>query len=255
MHANALSPSPAMPAKPAQTGTTPSHPPSPTIARAAGWLAIFHALLFLVPLTVLGSAIGWPANLDMGAAHNLPLLRQAAASVTTGYSVYLLYSILFWPAVLLIARALAGRDALPPLLQLAVGFALLSTLARCLGIMRWLSVMPVLASQWAGADASGQAVLAVVYEGFNAYAGRLGEVLGVFLFAAISVGLLSLALWRQRVLPRWLAWLGAATTAGLGLLSLEVFGLDMGAFIAPFSLLYMLWMVCLGIMLIRRARG
>jgi hypothetical protein len=248
-------------AAPAGTASVqPGHPsepygaPSPGLMRSAGWLAIVHSLMFLIPLTVLGAAIGWPANLDMPASHNLPLVLSESFNVKLGYSVYLLYSILFWPTVLLVSRAISGRDGASVLLQLATGFALVSTLARSLGIIRWLSVMPVLATQYSSADASLQASISVVYEAFNAYAGRIGEVLGVFLFSAISLWLLSVALWRAAY-PKWLSVLGMLTASGLSLLSLELFGLDMGTWIAPFSVLYMVWMVCLGVVLIRRAKA
>lgn len=226
-----------------------------TLHRSAGSLAIVHALMFFVPLGVLGAAIGWPANLDMPAAHNLPLVLSQSAPVKLGYSVYLLYSLLFFPVMLLISRAIAGKDELPLLLKLAVGFALLSTLARCLGIVRWLTVMPVLATQYQSADAAGQAVIATVYTAFNAYAGGVGEVLGVFLLSATSIALLASAMWSTVSVPRWLAWMAWATSAGLFFLALELFGLDLSAFIAPFSVLYMVWMVCLGAYLIRRARS
>jgi hypothetical protein len=50
-----------------------------------------------------------------------------------------------------------------------------------------------------------------------------------------------------------LAGMAWATTLGLLFLSLELFGLDLSAWIAPFSILYMAWMVCLGVYLIRSA--
>jgi Domain of unknown function (DUF4386) len=225
-----------------------------TFHRTAGWLAIVHALMFLFPLTVLGMAIGWPGNLDMPAAHNLPLMLSQAAAVKAGYSVYLLYSLLFFPTVLLIARALHGRDEFPLLLKLSIGFALLSTLARCLGIARWLNVMPVLATQYQSADAAGQAQISLIYTAFNAYAGGVGEVLGVFSLAAISLAFLVIYMWSSRTVPRWIAILGWMTVAGLGVLAMELFGLDLAVLIAPFGVLYMVWMVCLGIVLIRKAK-
>ncbi len=226
---------------------------SSTLHRSAGSLAILHALLFFVPLSVLGAAIGWPGNLDMPASHNLPLMLEQSSAVKLGYSVYLLYSLLFFPVVLLISRSLSGKGELPLLLKLSVGFALLSTLARCLGIVRWLTVMPVLATQYESADAAGKSAIATVYTAFNAYAGGVGEVLGVFLLAATSVALLAADMWTRSDVPRWLTWLACATALGLFFLSLELFGLDLSAFIAPFGILYMVWMVCFGVHLIRRA--
>lgn len=222
--------------------------------RSAGSLAIVHALMFFVPLGVLGAAIGWPANLDMPAAHNLPLMLSESGAVKLGYGVYLLYSLLFFPVMLLVSRAIAGKGELPLLLKLAVGFALLSTLARCLGIIRWLTVMPVLAEQYQAADAAGQSMIATVYTAFNAYAGGVGEILGVFLLSATSIALMASAMWTSAGVPRWLAAMAWATASGLFFLSLELFGLNLSAFIAPFSVLYMVWMVCVGVTLIRRAR-
>ena len=115
--------------------------------------------------------------------------------------------------------------------------------------------MPVLATQYQAADAAGQSVVATVYTAFNAYAGGVGEVLGVFLLSATSVALLSSALWSRTDVPRWVSLMGWATALGLFFLSLELFGLDLSAFIAPFSVLYMVWMVCMGAYLIRRARN
>ena len=63
------------------------------------------------------------------------------------------------------------------------------------------------------------------------------------------------AMWTSAGVPRWLACMAWATAAGLFFLSLELFGLNLSAFIAPFSVLYMVWMVCVGVILIRRARN
>lgn len=227
---------------------------APALHRTAGGLAIVHALMFFIPLGVLGAAIGWPANLDLPASHNLPLMQSHASQVSLGYNVYLLYSLLFFPVILLIGRALAGKDELSLLLKLSVGFALLSTLARCLGILRWLTVMPILAKEYQAADAAGQSMISVVYTAFNAYSGGVGEILGVFLFAATSIAFLAAALWKATHVPRWLSLMAWATSLGLFFLSMKLFGLNLSAFIAPFSILYMVWMVCLGVFLVRRAR-
>lgn len=139
-----------------------------------------------------------------------------------------------------------------PVLQLAIGFALLSTIARCLGIVRWLTVMPALAVQYQSANASDQSTIALLYTAFNVYAGGVGEILGVFLLAATSIALIASALWSTEGIPRWLAGMAWATALGLIFLSLELFGLNLSAFIAPFSILYMIWMVAFGVFLIRR---
>lgn len=63
------------------------------------------------------------------------------------------------------------------------------------------------------------------------------------------------ALWTRSDVPRWLSLMAWATALGLFFLSFEMFGLNLSAFIAPISVLYLVWMVSFGVYLIRRARS
>ena len=223
--------------------------------RMAGRLAILHALLIFVPLGVLGVAIGWPANLDLPASHNLPLVLSQSIAVKIGYSSYLLYSLLFFPAMLLIGEAVSGKRPMSAIIKIALGFALISTLARCLGIIRWLSVMPVLANKFEKADAIGQGQISVIYEAFNTYSGSIGEVLGVSLFASIAVGLLSLEMPKGRRFPKWIALIGLVASCGYVFLSMEIFGFDLGVYISPVSVIYTVWVICAAVFMILRSEA
>jgi Domain of unknown function (DUF4386) len=221
--------------------------------RLAGFFVIFQAILFFVPLGVLGTSIGWPANLDLPASHNLPLVLSQANNVKIGYSTYLVYSLLFFPAMFVTAQAITGKMPMRTTLKIAVGFALASTLARTLGIIRWLSVMPVLATKFDKGDAATKDQVSLVYDAFNSYAGSVGEILGVFLFAAIAIALISVSMLKSSRFPKWLAFTGIASACGFAALSMEMFGLDLGAYIAPVSVIYLVWAVCTGFLMIRRA--
>ncbi len=74
-------------------------PPARTRRVAAALLAV-QGLLMFVPLTVLGSAIGWPASLGDPAAVALPRLLENEGAVRLGYTVYLAYSVLFLPVAI-----------------------------------------------------------------------------------------------------------------------------------------------------------
>jgi hypothetical protein len=221
--------------------------------RNSGVLALIHALLIFVPLTVLGAAVGWPANLDLPASHNLPLVLSQSVGVKTGYSAYLLYSLLFFPAMLVIAQAITGNKPMSAFLKIALGFALISTLARCLGIIRWLSVMPMLATKYEKGDQSSKDQISLIYDAFNVYAGSVGEVLGVSLFASVAVGLLSIAMLKSERFPKWLAAIGLLATSGYVFLSMEIFGFDLGVYISVVSVIYTIWVVCAAVLIIRRS--
>ena len=223
-----------------------------TLNRIAGILLILEGLLIFVPLIVLGAAIGWPANLSEPASVNLPLLIEKASAVRLGYSVYLIYSILFWPVALLTARVAAGSDTLPSDLKIAAGFGVASMIARCIGIVRWLAPMPVLAKLYTAPDATPQLqqTISVVYDGLNAYGGTIGEALGVSLFAMLWLVLVSVAFLRLKNAPGWLGITGLIAVASLAINLVELAGMDLGGLITVTTTLIHLWFLVVGIRLL-----
>ena len=79
------------------------------IKNTAIFLLVFEALLLFVPLIILGNAINWPASLDEPASVNLPLILEQFPAMFTGYSIYFVYSLLFWPWLSLSIRGLGKQ--------------------------------------------------------------------------------------------------------------------------------------------------
>ena len=205
----------------------------------AGVVALVFGLLMFVPVIVLGSAIGWPASLDEPATVMMPLLREQAVAVQSGYLVYIAYSILFLPAIAVIGR-LAGDSAL---VRIAIVLAAVSALARSIGIVRWLTVLPELA-------VSGDSPQ--LFDAINSYGGAIGELLGVSLFGAGAIVTVSLAV--RHVLPRWVSISGVIVAAGLVLPWLELFGIDLGPIISISVAGVQLWFLAVGGLLVLKAR-
>ncbi|MED7951121.1 MULTISPECIES: DUF4386 family protein [unclassified Streptomyces] len=222
--------------------------------RTAAVLLAVEGLLLIVPIVVLGAAIGWPASLDDPAAIALPRLLENEGAVRAGYAVYLVYSVLFLPVAVWTGRALTGgTESL--LTRLAVGFAVASTLARTIGISRWLLAMPGLAETYgAASDAAAREAVAVQYQVLNDFGGGVGEVLGVSLFAVGWLVCASVAALRARTAPRWLLIAALLTAAGLALPLVELAGADPGAATSIGSALLQLWFLAAAVVLARRAR-
>lgn len=218
-------------------------------------LLLVEGLLFFAPLVVLGAAINWPASLDYPAGQMLPLLAAQLGQVRLGYGVYLLYSLLFFPAALLATRALTGLSLSSPLLQIGIGFAALSALARAIGIIRWLSAMPALAALYGEPTQteSGRAMIATVFTTTNAYGGALGEALGVGLCAAVWFGALAFALARRG--SRWLGGAAAVVALLLAATAMELLGVSAGPLIAVGTMGVQLWFLAAGVMLLVSARS
>lgn len=208
--------------------------------RSAAVVAIIFGLLMFVPAIVLGAAINWPASLSEPGSVMMPLLVQNAAAVQAGYLVYLVYSLLFLPAIVLLGRV-AGDSWL---VRVAIAAAAVSALARAIGIVRWLTVLPELAA----ADGSPE-----LFDAINSYGGAIGELLGVSLFGAAALALVVIAL--RDALPRWVITFGLVAAAGLVLPWIEVFGVDLGPIISVSVALLQFWFIAVGIVLAVKSRA
>jgi len=220
--------------------------------RGAGWTAILQGLLIFVPTFVLGAAIGWPGSLGDPASIALPRLAENEGAVQLGYGAYLLYSVLFAVTITLLAR-LVEHDLTKGLRRLVIGFAVASALARSIGIVRWLAPMPELANAYNQAgDEAQRYTISTVYEALNSYGGTIGEALGVGLFAAISIGFLSVGLLRSQTIPRWTAMWGVVSAVALAVSVVEMFGVDAGPLLTVTVTIAQLWFLAFGVWLLAR---
>jgi hypothetical protein len=170
--------------------TIPASRTSPAQARAdrtaLAALVLAQVALFMIPLVVLGRAIGWPASLALPPAQALPLIAANAAAVQVGYWGYLATAAAMVPLALALRRfAIAhGVDGL--LVDAMTAFGVAAAALKTLGIVRWLVAMPALAAAHAGsADPALKAAIEVSYLALNGYAGSVGELLGVQFFSGL----------------------------------------------------------------------
>ena len=228
----------------------------PWLMALTGVLLISREAIFYVAFYVLGSSINWPASLDLAAPEIFELLRDEGDAMFTGYYIYLLSSVLFIPVAVCLRWLVAGEDTLTTLIaDIALAFAIASTIYRVLGILRWLFAMPVLSATYLD-PASSQAVRDVAvlnYDMLNAYAGQIGEHLGVRLFATLFVGFFALAFFRSSHVPTFFAaW--AALAAILFFPLEELLGIDGGPILFINGFTFSFWAIFFGAYLIWRSR-
>jgi len=225
-----------------------------SVNRQAAILLLAQFVLFFVPIMVLGAAIDWPASLDEPISTLYPRFVQNLAAVRLGYGAYLAYSVLFLATAVMTARAVAGSDTLSPALQVAAGFGIISALARSIGIVRWLSAMPLLATQYLDPTtaAATKEMIAITHVAINELAGTIGEALGVGLFAALWMLLIAVALLRMRGMARLLGSLGLVTAAALFTNMGGMFGIDIGPMIVISVAIAQFWFLFMGIWLFVR---
>jgi hypothetical protein len=224
--------------------------PAPLGARrAAGLLLLVQFVLMWSAFSILATSINWPQSLGDPAAVALPRLLDNAGAVALGYGAYLLSALAMIPLAVMLRDTLGMTGTLG---RLAVAFGTIAGLAKALGIIRWHVLMPGLAEQYVAGDAATRASVAVVYEAFNAYAGGIGEVLGVALFSGLWTLTLAVAL--HRAGARITAWAAVASAVLLLVTIADRFGIDLGPVLTVSGIGWQFVLAAIGIHHLRTAR-
>lgn len=230
---------------------------NPALSRGAlgftGILSILQGLLIFVPTFVLGAAINWPDSLDYPASQLLPELIEQESAVRFGYIAYLIYSILFVFSMFMLTKLSAGK-AMAAMFGIILAFAVASTTARSIGIVRWLVPMPQLAESWGSATTDQERyAISVNYDSLNLFGGTVGEVLGVSIFAALSLLAISIAFLKDG-LPKWIGIFGLISVAALLATTTELMGFEPDTFVIIFgTTAIQLWFLAVGLWLLIKA--
>lgn len=211
--------------------------------RLTASLLIVIPLLFVTLFALLGSLFDYPDILRAETGQVFARYQAGGILLKAAWYGMLICALAFIPLSLLVGRTLFkdSRSALPVML---VGS--LAGLVQAIGFARWVFVMPYLSDQYGQATAEVQ----VVFGMLNQFAGvGLGEHLG-YLFT----GTWTLLLARSEQLRGTLyGQVGMLLGVGILMGMLEAAGLAFAPVIVSISyLLWALWMVALGVRLLRQ---
>lgn len=163
-----------------------------------------------VPYSWLIAHFGYDDILREPAADILRKFHDGGAPLVLAWFSFAMAALLFIPVALGFDRLFAVAQAGP---SRALVLGVVSAVAQATGLLRWVLVVPALATAWVDPQtdpAARQAVL-VVFDAVHRYGGMvIGEMLGQLLLAGWTL-LVACQLWRTRLLPRWLAALGLLT--------------------------------------------
>lgn len=232
----------------------PSRSARPSLHRTAAGLLLVQFACMWGAFFVLAPAIDWPASLGLPASAMLPLLLERFGAVFTGYALYLVHALTLVPLAVVLAAALRMG---PTLGRVAIALGVLAGAAKALGIVRWLFLMPALATAYVAPEASEATrdAISVVFDAFNAYAGGVGELLGVGLFAGMWTVLLSLALLRLDGAARWIGFAGLPAALLLFSTLPSVLGIESPVLLTVSGIAWQFWTLALAVWLWRSARA
>ncbi len=139
----------------------------------------------------------------------------------------------------------------------ATTLGVVAGVVQMLGFIRWIFLVPTLASTYLNPTTSeaSRAAIEVTFNAFNQYAGvGVGEHLG-YLFTALWTILIAAAMPKSKNFSTFLGWIGAILAAGILLGTLEPAGVPIvGAVNAIAYSLWAVWIVILGVRLLAKGR-
>jgi hypothetical protein len=236
------------------------------IRQVAGILLIVGAILVNIPYSLLIMNFDYPDILRLPTGEILTRFAAGGAGLIWIWLAFAWVGVPILVGILLLPHALSsgddsgrGRTAG----KLARFFGATSLIAQMIGLLRWPFVVPVLARLYTAPQATEatREALAAVFQAVHQYGGVvLGEHIGQA-FIVVWMVLLSVTLLQQGRTPRWLAWAGFGAAVVYALAQGELLATVMPGF--PYwteaglvgSLLWLAWLVALGIILLRQARS
>lgn len=199
---------------------------------------------------ILAPAINWPASLDDPPSVMLPMILDQSTAVFAGYLSYLIHALALIPLAILLRDTLRLDGAMG---RMVVALGVLAGFAKAFGIVRWLFLMPWLAAAYTDPSATPatQAAIEVVYGAFNAYAGGVGELLGVGFFAGVWTIVISVAV--LRIGWTWIGYAGFGAAALLFSTLLSVVGIESPLMLTLSGILWQFWTLAFAITIWRKA--
>jgi hypothetical protein len=223
--------------------------------KTTGWLLIAGAAGVLIPYTLLTIIFEYPDILRQDTGVILTKFHAGGGQLIATWFAFALLGLPLIPAYTMIGQQLGNKSTL---VRVATTIGVAGLIVQMIGLLRWTFVVPVLADNYV--HASDDATRAMAVTGFkiiHQFAGvLLGEHLGQ-LFTIIWTILISVALVKMKILPKWAGWLGIISSliyllAQAELLATVIPGFpvwDMAGFTG--STLWLVWLVIVGIKFIR----
>lgn len=193
---------------------TPGGTGRPSQVRQAERSLAASLIVFLVAATLpyvwLIEHFGYDDILREPAAVLLAKFQAGGSALVLAWFGFAMGSLLFIPVARGFQRLLSAHGATD---NGAAVLGIASAVVQAIGLLRWVLVVPALAATFASAQSS-QATrdaTVVIFDAAHRYGGMvLGELIGQLLLAGWT-GLVALALYRSRAVPRWLAAIGWMT--------------------------------------------
>lgn len=224
--------------------------------RTTGILFIIGALLVNIPYTLLIINFDYPDILREPAGAVLTQFETGGSTLIFTWLGFAWAGIPLFFAIALLQPLLARPDT--PYLWSGTIAGLIGAITQMIGLLRWPFVVPVLAGLYTDPTSSAgtKEAATVVFQAIHQYGGVvIGEHIGQS-FTIIWLVIVSVALFRSSLGKPWLGWFGISAAVVYAAAQTELLATVIPTFpVVPEagligSLLWLAWMIALGIVLI-----
>ncbi|MGJ3246384.1 MAG: DUF4386 domain-containing protein [Elainellaceae cyanobacterium] len=226
------------------------------ITRSTGILFISLVILSNIPYILLTQTFEYDDILREPVDYVLTQFDAGGVALILTWFTFGLTALLLMPATIVLHSVIARKDT--PYLLAATGMGAFSGILQAVGLMRWVFVIPILASIQVDPSTSEatRAAVAIAYQIVHQYGGVvIGEQLGQTLLIGWTTGV-GIAMLQSPLVKPWVAWWGLLTTPLLllgqsELLSTVIPGLPIVETTPIGFILWEVWILLIGISLLR----
>ena len=227
------------------------------LRKLTGFFFIVGAILVNIPYTLLIMNFDYPDILRQPTEEILTRFQAGGNSLIYTWLAFAWVGLPMLFGALLLKRVLEKENS--SFLETATTIGVIGFIVQVVGLLRWVFVIPVLARLFTdpGTDSVTKAAIPAVFIAVHQYGGViLGEHLGQFLII-IWMSIISGIIYKSKIFSKWVAWLGWFASAVYILAQTELFATAIPTF--PVidwaglygSLLWILWMIVLGVYLVK----
>ena len=222
-----------------------------------GLFFVVGAVLVNIPYTLLIINFDYPDILRLPVDR---ILTQFQAGGNALIYIWLAFAWIGLPMLfgaIMLKRILERENS--PFLEMATTLGVIGFLVQMIGLLRWVFVVPVIARIYTDptTTTTTQASLSVLFLGIHQYGGVvLGEHMGQF-FIILWMSMISAIIFKSPLFGKWVSWLGWIASAVYLLAQTELLATAIPDFPVfgwaglSGSLLWLLWMIVIGVYLIK----
>lgn len=225
------------------------------LQRQAGQLFILGSILLFIPYITLIFIFDYPDILRMPADYILTNFHDGGTLLILVWWVFSLAGLpLLWAVIFL--SKIIGEEYQN--VRVATTFMIIGGITQIVGLLRWVFVVPILSNNYANYPDTSQETVSILFLVVHQYGGViLGEHLGQ-LFSIIWTLIVCRHFIKSKTLHPFMGWFGIISSFIYLLGQTELFATVIPSFpvirwAAPIgSTLWLLWMIALGVLLIRK---